>query len=115
MSSQFLAADDAANIEVETGIHRQILAHGPQLMLCRVSFAQGARGSRHQHPHTQATYVESGRFRVSMGERWCELGAGDSFHVAPGEEHESQCLEAGVLIDTFTPMRADFLPVGAQS
>jgi len=29
--------------------------------------------------------------------------------VAPNKPHGCVCLEAGVLIDTFTPMRADFL------
>lgn len=37
------------------------------------------------------------------------LSAGDGYYVAPNKPHGCVCLEAGVLIDTFTPMRADFL------
>ena len=35
--------------------------------------------------------------------------AGDGYYVAPNLPHGCVCLEAGVLIDTFTPMREDFL------
>ena len=38
-----------------------------------------------------------------------EKGAVGTLHVAPDEPHGCVCLEAGVLIDTFSPMRADFL------
>ena len=37
------------------------------------------------------------------------LHAGDGYYVAPSLPHGFVCLEAGVLIDTFTPMREDFL------
>jgi quercetin dioxygenase-like cupin family protein len=37
------------------------------------------------------------------------LEAGDGYYVAPDELHGCVCLEAGILIDTFSPMRADFL------
>jgi quercetin dioxygenase-like cupin family protein len=37
------------------------------------------------------------------------LGAGGSFIVPSNVEHGVKALEAGRLIDTFTPMRKDFL------
>jgi len=36
------------------------------------------------------------------------LKAGDVFYVAPNLIHGAVCLEAGVLIDVFSPMREDF-------
>ena len=59
--------------------------------------------------HSQATYVVSGKFELTIGEQKEILSAGDGYYVAPNKPHGCVCLEAGVLIDTFTPMRADFL------
>ncbi|MCV6038519.1 cupin domain-containing protein, partial [Escherichia coli] len=34
---------------------------------------------------------------------------GDTMYKEPNIEHGCVCLKAGVLIDTFTPMRKDFV------
>ena len=75
----------------------------------KVKFNQGAVGTLHQHPHTQSTYVASGCFEVTIGKEKKVLRAGDGYYVDPNLPHGCVCLEAGVLIDTFTPMREDFL------
>jgi quercetin dioxygenase-like cupin family protein len=53
--------------------------------------------------------VASGCFEVTIGEEKKILRAGDGYYVAPNLPHGCVCLEAGVLIDTFTPVREDFL------
>ena len=88
---------------------RQIMAYDEHLMMVKVKFNQGAIGTLHQHPHTQSTYVASGCFEVTIGEEKKVLRAGDGYYVAPNLPHGCVCLEAGILIDTFTPMREDFL------
>lgn len=100
--------------EVAPGIFRQMLAHGPALMLCRVRFEGGAVGSLHTHPHAQVTYVESGRFRFHIDGEDRDLGPGESCYIAPELLHGTTCLLAGSLIDAFTPARADFLPAGVS-
>ena len=37
------------------------------------------------------------------------LTTGDAFYVPPQAVHGAVCLEAGVLIDVFSPMREDFI------
>ena len=59
--------------------------------------------------HSQATYVVSGKFELTIGDKKEILSAGDGYYVAPDELHGCVCLEAGILIDTFSPVRADFL------
>lgn len=106
----------AAEVEVthlDPGIRRQILGYGPDLMLCRVWFDEGAEGSVHSHSHSQTSYVESGRFRIIIDGEERELGAGDGFYVAPHLAHGAVCLSAGVLLDAFSPARADFLEKGS--
>ena len=91
------------------GIERQIMAYDGQLMMVKVKFETGAVGTPHTHYHSQATYVASGRFELTIGDRKQVLEAGDGYYVEPDVEHGCVCLEAGILIDTFSPMRQDFL------
>lgn len=85
------------------------MAYDGQLMMVKVKFDQGAIGSMHEHYHSQATYVVSGKFELTIGDKKEILSAGDGYYVAPDELHGCVCLEAGILIDTFSPVRADFL------
>lgn len=91
------------------GVTRQIMGYDENLMMVKVKCEQGAVGALHQHPHTQTTYVASGCFEVTIGTEKKVLKAGDGYYVAPNLPHGCVCLEAGVLIDTFTPMREDFI------
>ena len=94
------------------GSDRRVLSWNDQLMAVEVSFEAGSAGAPHSHPHTQCSYVLSGRFRYSVEEECAELGPGDSIVVPGGLEHGTVCLEKGVLLDIFTPVREDFLPKG---
>ncbi|WP_196260045.1 cupin domain-containing protein [Pelagibacterium limicola] len=91
------------------GITRQVLADAPEVMVVSFRFERGAEGALHSHPHIQATYVESGRFRFTVGDETFEVAQGDCFVIASNKVHGCTCLEAGRLIDTFTPRRDDFL------
>jgi quercetin dioxygenase-like cupin family protein len=93
----------------EPGVTRQVLGHDPELMMVRVTFTEGAVGYIHSHPHRQVTYVERGRFRFTLGGEVTEMAAGDCWFVPPDAPHGVVALEAGALIDVFTPARADFL------
>ena len=79
------------------------------MMVVAFRFREGAEGAPHDHPHVQSTYVESGRFRFTLGEETREVGPGDSFVIPSGLRHGCLCLEPGTLIDGFTPRRDDFL------
>ena len=105
----FVADDSAACETTGPGVRRKVLAHGPGLMLNRVAFEIGGIGARHQHPHAQLSYVESGVFEYAIEDDTRTLGAGDSCYVPPLAWHGVMCTEAGVLVDAFTPRRDDFL------
>lgn len=97
-------------VSADPGIRRQVLSDSPQLMVVAFRFREkGAEGRPHNHPHIQSTYVESGRFRFTLGEESFEVGPGDSFVIPSNAVHGCVCLEPGTLIDSFTPRRDDFL------
>ncbi|KAA5933135.1 cupin domain-containing protein [Pantoea sp. Bo_2] len=91
------------------GVTRRVLAHGGTMMAVEVRFEKGATGPLHHHPHEQLTYVLSGRFAFTIEGETREVGPGDTLYKAPDVVHGCVCLEAGVLLDTFTPQREDFL------
>lgn len=91
-------------------VTRQVLSDHPDLMVVAFRFEKvGATGALHNHPHVQSTYVESGRFRFTLGETEREVGPGDSFIIPSAQTHGCICLEPGKLVDCFSPRRDDFL------
>lgn len=112
-SGAFVAANAVEIEDLGDGIKRQILGYGPDIMVVRVWFEEGAVGAVHAHHHSQSSYVESGRFKVQVDGEERVLGPGDSFYIAPHLDHGAVCLERGVLIDTFSPAREDFLGTSA--
>jgi quercetin dioxygenase-like cupin family protein len=95
--------------QVGEGMRRKIMAYDDNLMMVRVEFEKGGVGTLHQHYHVQITNVESGKFEVEINSEKKILQAGDAFYVPPHAVHGAVCLEAGVLIDVFSPMREDFV------
>ena len=91
------------------GIKRQVYGYDKSVMLVKVAFEKGATGVLHEHMHVQVSYVESGRFEVTIGDEKKILKEGDGFYVPSHVIHGCICLEAGVLIDVFSPMREDFI------
>ena len=96
-------------VDADPGVTRQVLSENSNLMVVAFNFEKGAEGTLHQHPHTQSTYVEFGRFAFSLAGVEMEVGPGDSFIIPSSIEHGCRCLEEGRLVDTFTPRRDDFL------
>jgi len=94
---------------VDKGMKRKIMAYDDKLMVVKVEFEKGGIGVLHQHYHSQITHVESGRFEVQINGEKKILTAGDAFYIPPNIIHGAVCLEAGVLIDVFSPMREDFI------
>jgi quercetin dioxygenase-like cupin family protein len=91
------------------GVSRKILAHSDNMMAVEVHFEKGAVGALHTHPHEQLTYVLSGKFEFTIGDEKKIVAAGDTMYKEPNILHGCVCLEPGVLIDNFTPMRQDFV------
>lgn len=100
---------DFPSVQADEGVTRQVLADHPDLMVVSFRFEEGAEGKLHNHPHIQSTYVKSGRFRFVMDGEATEIGPGDSFVTPTMVMHGCTCLEAGELVDCFTPRRDDFL------
>jgi unsaturated pyranuronate lyase len=95
--------------EIEKGIFRKVMAYDEKLMLVKVRFEPGKIGTLHRHHHSQISQVESGVFEIEIDGRKKMLKQGDAYYVPPDILHGAICIEPGVLIDVFSPMREDFI------
>lgn len=91
------------------GVVRRVLAYNEGLMCVENSFEKGAVGALHSHPHTQITYVVKGAFSFTIDGETRTVRAGDTLLKENGVEHGCTCLEQGILLDIFSPMREDFV------
>lgn len=91
------------------GVTRKVLSYSENIMAAELEFEKGAIGALHSHVHEQIGYVVSGSLKLLGGETDIVLHAGDTYYIAPKEEHGVIALEKTKLLDIFTPMRKDFL------
>lgn len=108
-SEKFILTQKMKWEELGGGVSRKFLGWDNQIMMVQVKFEKGAEGTPHDHFHTQATYVASGKFEFTIdGEKQIVEG-GDGVYIEPNLVHGALCLEPGILIDVFSPVREDFL------
>ena len=108
-SLKFLYAPFIPWTDLGNGVRRQIMGYNNNIMMVKVEFKKDAIGARHHHPHSQSTYVVSGIFELTIDNETRIIKPGDGFFAAPDVEHEVVCVENGVLLDAFSPVREDFL------
>ncbi len=94
---------------VGPGVQRQVFGYDDKLMLVKVKFEKDGCGQLHSHAHSQVSYVESGVFEMTMGETKKIIKKGDGYYAPPFTIHGCICLEAGMLIDAFSPSRWEFI------
>jgi quercetin dioxygenase-like cupin family protein len=107
--AQWVFGKDIEGESAAPGVIRKVLAYCDSMMCVVNEFDEGAIGAMHSHPHTQITYIAEGRFSFTIGGEEKEVGKGDTLCKQNGVPHGCVCLEKGVLVDFFTPMREDFL------
>ena len=110
MQSAFQFAAELPWEDLKNGLQRQLFGYNDSIMMLKIKFETGAVGAVHQHPHSQVTYIESGVFDMTIDSITRRIRAGDGYCVPPHALHGIVCIEAGMLVDVFSPQREDFLP-----
>jgi quercetin dioxygenase-like cupin family protein len=89
------------------------LAHTDNLMIVIVDFYDGPTPEPdppHAHPHEQVSYVAEGELLFIIDGEPTHLGPGDVALIPSGVSHTIHRLTEHVrLVDSFTPLREDFL------
>jgi quercetin dioxygenase-like cupin family protein len=99
--------------DLAPGLRRKLI-HTDQLMMVIVEFTNGPAEHPdpfHDHPHEQVSYIAKGELVLyvkGIGEQ--ALKEGDMFAIPSGIPHTVKTLTPVVrIIDSFTPLREDFL------
>lgn len=108
-SKEFILTETMDWEDLGGGVSRKFLGFDNQIMMVKVHFDKGAEGTPHQHFHTQATYCAEGKFEFDIAGEKQIVNGGDGVYIPPNAIHGALCLEAGILIDVFSPVREDFL------
>jgi quercetin dioxygenase-like cupin family protein len=108
-----LKFDEVPYEQVREGLKRKII-HTDSLMTVLLDFSDGPWDKPeppHSHPHEQVSYVAEGEILFFCeGEPEQHLKQGDLFAAPGGKAHTVQLLTEKVrLVDSFTPLREDFL------
>lgn len=108
-----LKAEKAVMHEIRQGLSRR-LAHTNNLMMVVIDFSGGPWSEPEplqRHVHEQVTYVAEGEILFFCeGEKEERLRSGDMFWVPSNRAHGIQLLTPTArLIDSFNPVRQDFL------
>jgi quercetin dioxygenase-like cupin family protein len=103
---------DVEAIEVEPGRKRRLI-HTDNLMVVVWDFKGGPwqnPDAPHSHPHEQVTYIVEGEVLFFLDEEMQRLSAGDMVAIPANLPHSIQLVSSHVrLIDSFTPLRQEFL------
>jgi quercetin dioxygenase-like cupin family protein len=92
------------------GVQLQTLVHGEKTLMGRFQLSRGAKIPPHQHPHEQTGLMISGKLLFTIGKEEFEVEAGDSWCIPGGSAHSVIAVEDSVVVEVFTPVRADYLP-----
>jgi quercetin dioxygenase-like cupin family protein len=85
------------------------LAVGQNEMVGRLWLAKGAVVPPHKHVSEQITMVVSGALRFAIGGKDITVRAGEVLVIPPNVVHSAEALEDTDDIDSFSPLRLDWL------
>ena len=105
----FLESKDFVWEKIDENLERALIGFDDSLMQTIVRFKKGGIGYLHHHFHSQCAFIAKGSFEVQIENEKKILSAGDSFFVPSELVHGVGCLEDGILVESFSPARKDFL------
>lgn len=107
-----LKENASKSLEISKNIYRKTV-HLNNIMTAVIDFTDGPMTepqTPHAHPHEQISYVAEGELYVYLNDEKTKLTKGDIFYVPSNVSHSIQTLTEKVrLIDSFSPIRKDFL------
>ena len=101
--------EKTSRVQVKPGIQREVLIAEGSLWQALIIFDRPLKDTLHSHPHEQCTYVLEGEFEFIIGDQTVIRKAGESIYLPSNVMHCANSLTPGKLLDTFTPIRQDFL------
>jgi len=89
-------------------LSRQMI-HGSTMTVAKLRIRKGFIVPTHSHPNEQITSIEHGAVVFVTPSERVTVRAGETLCVPPNVPHSVECLEDCVAIDTFSPVREDWI------
>ena len=103
--------DEIALDKVTELVSRKIVA-GERQMLAQVYLKRGALVPVHRHESEQLQYVLQGALRVVVDGAEVVVREGEVLRISPGAAHQAEALDDTFTLETFSPVREDWLAAG---
>lgn len=100
--------DELAQEKLTEMVSRKVIS-GAKHTMAQVWFKKGALVARHVHDSEQITYVLDGAVRCVVDGEDLVVRAGEVVVIPSGVAHQMEALDDTLVIDTFSPARADWL------
>ena len=108
ITKNIVRREDAVNRQF-LGVDFEVLAIGKESMVTKMLYKTTDKVPFHKHPNEQNGYVISGKYRLQFNNIEYIITVGDSYSIPSNVEHTLEIIEAGEVIDVFTPVRQDYL------
>lgn len=92
------------------GVKMRALAFEEKSIMCEFELQKGSELPSHSHPYEQTGYLISGKLNFRIDKEWVIAEPGDSWCIPDNVEHQVEVLEDAKVLETFTPIRPDYLP-----
>ena len=91
------------------GVDFVVLAIGKDTMVAKMLYKTTDFVPFHKHANEQSGYIISGKYKLKfVGEEYL-LTEGDTYSIPADVEHSIEIIEAGEVVDVFSPIRQDYL------
>ncbi len=97
--------------EISPGVTVVLISVGSSLMTVKVELKKGSVVPEHSHRHEQTSFIQSGRLLYKIDGKEITLKEGEGIIVKPDLPHSCTALEDTIDINTFFPLREDYLKI----
>lgn len=104
---QLIRWDGVPTQEISDKISLQVV-WGDKATLARFCFAKGTHTPAHKHEAEQHTYLVQGKMEMRLAGQSVNLLPGQILVIPSGVEHEAWFYQDSVVLDFFSPARADW-------
>ncbi len=91
------------------GVELSTLVHGSKTSLVEFRLKAGTEIPMHRHPYEQTGYLVSGAVVFKIEDEDFMAMPGDAWSVEENIMHGARVLEDSVIIEVFSPPRADYM------
>lgn len=100
--------DQVAKQQMDPKVSRQAI-HGDSMTVARFEISKGGGVAVHHHANEQISMVQRGRVKFVLNGVESIVSAGEAVHIPSNVPHSAEALEDTVVVDLFSPPRADWL------